>query len=101
MEQPGPWVVFVDDNFHYMDEQEKYRLGSYGSYEAAEAVCRRVVDRSLAGLLQPGMTAEELWQQYRCFGEDPFIRGPEPSGETFSAWRYAKVRCPEVAGGPA
>lgn len=98
MAEQGAWDVFVDDNFHYMDEDERYHLGRYPTYEAAEDACRRLVDRCLNGLLQPGMTAEQLWEQYRSFGEDPFVRGPDLPEPPFSAWGYARQRCRELTG---
>ena len=98
MDEEGPWDVLVDDNFHYMDEEERYHLASYPSYEAAVAACRRVVDACLVALFKPGMSAEDLWQHYRSFGEDPFVRGPQTSGPSFSAWAYAKERSLQLAG---
>ena len=62
-----------------------------GSREAVVLGCRGVVDRSLAELLRPGMTAEKLFDLYVTFGLDPFI-----PGEPFSAWDYAKQRAAEM-----
>src|SRR5262249_20179625 len=81
------YSVLVDDNFHYQDKDDRYRLGSFPTYEDAEDACRQVVDRSLQELLRPGMTAEKLFDLYVNFGLDPFI-----PGEPFSAWEYAKLR---------
>ncbi|MEB0112780.1 hypothetical protein QN397_15590 [Variovorax sp. RTB1] len=35
------YVVMVDDNFHYMDESERYRLGEIDEAEVAIGHCRR------------------------------------------------------------
>jgi hypothetical protein len=84
--------VFVDDNFHYMDEDERYNAGSFGTYEEALAHAKRLVDRSLTGLLEPGMDQDELMSRYVMFGDDPWIR-PTPDGaERFSAREYARSR---------
>ena len=85
--------VLVDDNFHYMDESARTTLGEFDTLEAAVAAARGVVDEFLAGALQPGMTAEELYHTYVNFGDDPFILGPGLSGVPFSAWDYARERC--------
>ncbi len=85
------YSVLVDDNFHFWDEDERYRLGTFPTCEDAEDACRGVVDRSLAELLRPGMTAEKLFDLYVTFGLDPFI-----PGEPFSAWDYAKQRAAEM-----
>jgi hypothetical protein len=45
------------------------------------------------------MTAQELYELYTLFGEDPFVQAPpgeRPS--TFSAWDYAKQRASEMCG---
>ena len=89
---PGGYTVFVDDNFHYMDEDERYTLGVFATVEEAIAACRSIVDRCLNH--EPGMTAEAMFKKYAMFGEDPFIPGVE-----FSAWTYAKERCAELAAG--
>ena len=87
------YEVFVDDNFHYQDEDERYRLGAFPTCAAATAACRNIVDQYLTSAYQPGMTAEKLWQSYRDFGEDPFIRATGVPACTFSAWTYAQERC--------
>jgi hypothetical protein len=40
------YQVFVDDNFHYMEEEHRYLLGEFETLEAAEAACRRDVERA-------------------------------------------------------
>ena len=87
--------VLVDDNFHYMDESERYQLGEYDSLEAAVAACKKVVDEFLTSNLRPGMTTGELLTQYAFYGEDPFIitgDGTVP----FSARDYASERVREI-----
>ncbi|MBR0851874.1 hypothetical protein JQ543_29335 [Bradyrhizobium diazoefficiens] len=88
-----PYVVFVDDNFHFMDEDERYKHGEYATLEEAEAQCRMIVDDFLESQYKPGMSAAALFEQYMAFGEDPFIRGP---GTRFSASDYARTRCDEL-----
>lgn len=89
--------VFVDDNYHYMDEDERYRHGDFSTYEEALEVCKAIVDEFLQANLKEGVTAGQLYAQYTMFGEDPFIVG-EPSPFPFSAWEYAKKRCAEICG---
>jgi hypothetical protein len=93
--------VFVDDNFHAYDESERYQLGTYHTLDAAIAACRTLVDRDLAHHYKPGMTPDELYDQYRAFGEDPWIKNTEreigsPAEVPFSAWEYAKRRSAEI-----
>jgi hypothetical protein len=94
------YKIIVADNFHYMEEDEQYEAGRYESYDVAVAACREMVDRWLARQHEPGMTAEELYDGYISFGEDPFIVALDdaPIGERFSAWNYAKERSREICG---
>ena len=89
------YPVFVDDNFHYMDESERYQLGDFESLEEAVAACQRIVDEFLMSNYRPGMTAGELLTQYTFYGEDPFVftgDGTVP----FSARDYASQRVREI-----
>jgi hypothetical protein len=110
-EKTKPYKVFVDDNFHFMDEDERYLLGTFETMEEAESVARRNVDDFLTSAGTSGMTAGGLYACYTMFGEDPFIVGPDSSvsrvdpetGEMesfprFSAWEYAEQRCQEICG---
>jgi hypothetical protein len=95
---PG-YRVFVDDNFHYMDEDERYELGVFGTIDEAVAACKGIVDRCLEAMLKPEATAAGLYEQYVNFGEDPYIKPDDPAAArvAFSAWDYAKERCQVLA----
>jgi hypothetical protein len=96
-----PFKVMVDDNFHYMDEDERYEHGTFATVEEAIAACRKLVDQSLADCYKPGMTAAELYDQYTSFGDEPFIMAPPggPPGAIFSARDYARSRLEAVCTG--
>jgi hypothetical protein len=96
----GPYVVEVDDNFHYMDESERYTLGRFATAGAAIRAAKALVDDYLKSNYQKGMTADELFSHYTSHGEDPHIHvDGEGDSETedgdvdFSAWDYARERC--------
>lgn len=99
--RPGPaepamagYTVLVNDNSHYMDEGERYKLGDFSAYDQALAACMRLVDDFLEARRRPGMSAPQLFEQYTSFGEDPFVVPPaEPA---FSAWDYARNRCEQL-----
>jgi len=92
------YEVFVDDNFHYMDADERRFVGRFFDYEEALAVAMRIVNRSLSESYEAGMSASELEGRYRGFGEDPFII-PTPAGwKPFSAWTHAGERAKVLAG---
>ena len=88
---------FVDDNFHYQDESERYKKGNYETFDEAVEVCKEIVDRCLAATYKEGMNAAELYDSYVSFGDDPFVV-PEPEGVKYSSWEYAKKRCSEICG---
>jgi len=79
-----PYTVLVDDNFHFMDENERYELGTFPTLmEALDASLRLVGETLLEGNTSTG--SEELVAGYEGMGEDPFI-----VGVPFSAWDYAR-----------
>ena len=95
------YAVRVADNFHYMDDDYVYTLGTFESLSEAEEACRRVVERSI--MYEPGATAKKLFEHYTSFGEDSFIVAiadegePRPEHITFSAWDYARQLCDKLA----
>ena len=89
------FTVFVDDNFHYMDESERYELGEFADCESAVAACKRIVDEFLAGV-DRNRSADEMFTDYRNFGEDPWIKSANGACR-FSAWTYAQEQCSELA----
>jgi len=88
--------VLVDDNFHYMDESERYELGKFKTLEAAVAACKRIVDEFLISNYRPDMTAAELYEQYAFCGEDPFIVYTGQETVPFSARDYASERVKQI-----
>ena len=90
--------VFVDDNFHYMDESERYELGEFPTLDAAIEASKKIVDEYLLSAYQPGMTAQALFGSYASFGEDPYVIAVQwkQTEVLFSAWDYAKRRCDEL-----
>jgi hypothetical protein len=89
--------VFVDDNFHYMDESERYPHGEFDSCESAIEACKSIVDEFFLSYDLERASPEYLWQQYAFFGEDPFIVSTD-SNCRFSARDYASRRCRELGG---
>jgi hypothetical protein len=91
----SPYRVFVDDNYHFMDETERYELGVFATAEEAIAASKRIVDEHLNKGFKPGVTAEELYKGYRHYGEDPFIVAVTAADKhvSFSASDYARERC--------
>jgi hypothetical protein len=92
------YTVMIDDNFHYMNEDERHTHGTFATVEEANAACRALVDKWLTSHYEPGMTPEKLYNSYVSFGEDPFVVGPpgENMGDSFSAWDYARKRVEAV-----
>jgi hypothetical protein len=88
------YTVLVDDNYHYMDESERYKLGDFATLDKAIAACKRSVDGFLNDERACG-TAAERYAQYTGFGPDPYIvtDDPDVGSPPFSAWNYAKEQC--------
>ena len=91
------YSVYVDDNYHFMDEEERYKLGDFATLDDAVAACKRMVDEFLKVEVPLDITAAERYEQYTGFGPDPFIvtDDPDAGSPPFSAWNYAKERCQE------
>jgi hypothetical protein len=44
--KPGQkWIVKVDDNYHFMDEDERYILEEFDTEEEAVAAAKRIIDK--------------------------------------------------------
>ena len=89
------YTVFVDDNYHYMDEEERYKLGDFATLDEAIGACKRVVDQFLNDEVDHDSTAAEQYAQYIGFGPDPFIvtNDPDAAHPLFSARDYARGKC--------
>lgn len=74
----------VDDNFHYMDEDERYQAGEFDTPQEAINLCKEIVEASIQ--YEDGKSPEELFATYCMFGEAPFIIGDV----SFSGREYAK-----------
>jgi hypothetical protein len=96
----GNFDLFVDDNYHFSDEDERYKAGSYDSYAEAVVAAQEIIDAWLIKSHRPEMTSLELYKGYTTYGEDPFIvedNIEKTQGEVrFSAWEYAQKRCDEL-----
>lgn len=95
--------VYIDDNFHYMDDVDANESAAFETCSEALAYCKKIVDESLSNLLPNSgnpnskLNATELYTYYVTFGDDPRIVSDD-AGCSFSAWDYAKLRCEEIAG---
>jgi hypothetical protein len=90
------FTVLVDDNFHFMDEDERWTAGTYGSLREALDKCLQMVGQDLRQGYQADMTATDLYESYTAMGDDPFITGSMKT--VFSAWNYAKELAEFLAG---
>lgn len=87
------YIVMVDDNFHYMDEDERYQAGVYDTLEEAISRCKKIVEASIQN--EVGATPDELFSTYCMFGEDPFIIGDI----SFNSRIYAREYCERIFNG--
>jgi len=90
------YTVMVDDNFHFMDEDERWTAGTYGSLREALGRCLQMVGQDLRQGYRSDITATDLYESYTAMGDDPFITGPMPV--EFSAWNYAEMLSNYLAG---
>jgi hypothetical protein len=90
--------VLINDNAHYMDENERADHGVFANADDAIAACKETVDDELNKMWKPAMTAKELYRLYIAFGPDPFVvpLNPKDPDVEFSAWTYAKKRSKDL-----
>lgn len=95
------YTVYVDDNFHFMDESCRSRGIEYDSYDEAEKYCKSIIDDFLISVIKQkshwkqykdGLTENNLYEQWSGFGEDPFITSKQKNGKQFSSVDYARKR---------
>lgn len=97
-EPNSPFTVYVDDNFHYMDKDHRYAAGKFDTWEEAVTLARKIVDETIVKAIDGGSTPKEAIDEYRSFGEDPWIveDGTVPCDDSFSAWSYAETRATQL-----
>ena len=89
------YIVYVDDNYHFMDEGERYMGGAFDECESAKKHCMEIVNASLMKGYRPGIDWRDLLSAYKGFGEDPWVSSSDEDCQ-FSAWDYAEQRCREI-----
>lgn len=71
------YKVIVCDLFHAQEPDHETEVAGFGSRAAAVEYARRRMRSSLDDMRRPGQSAEELRDQWRSFGEDCRVVGPE------------------------
>ena len=91
------YELYVDDNYYYMDEDERYKAGDFDSLDDAITAAKKIVDDFLLSVYRkrPGISPEELYTEYKRSGEDPWIH---PNYSSYNSWDYAEYRCNEICG---
>lgn len=57
------YTVKVDDNYHHMDESERYTAGTYGTLEEAVNKCKEITVESLRGFYEKGISPDKFRAQ--------------------------------------
>ena len=71
-EMKSGYQVQVDDNYHYMDKDERWCLGNFATCEEALDAARQLVEEFFENR-EVGTTSEKLYNGYVAMGDDPFI----------------------------
>jgi hypothetical protein len=93
------YELYVDDNYYYMDDDERYKAGEFDTIDEAVAAAKKIVDDFLLSIYKkrPDITAKELYDKYKKSGEDPWIH---PNYTNYNSWDYAEARCIEICQTP-
>ena len=81
------YKVMVDDNFHYMEEDERYQLGTFATAEEALAACS-------VGLLCVGMEAVLFGDRAFSSASDGIGFLVPAAGAVFSLWIWHRFGLP-------
>ncbi len=73
----GRWLVVRIDMAHYQTPEGEREVGRYDSLEAAQAVARDILRRSLVDLRGKRPSAAALNKLWWIYGEDAFVHGPD------------------------
>jgi hypothetical protein len=89
------YELYVDDNYYYLDEDERYRAGEFDTLEEAITEAKRIIDEFLLSAYKkhPGLSAEGLFKEYTKYGVDPWIL---PNYSDYNSWEYAEMRSKEL-----
>ena len=88
------YKVQIDDNFHFMDEDERVFHDEFDTPTQAIVACQKIVDANIESITENETDPDKAYESYVCFGDDPWIEGVE-----FSASEYAKIKIKEMLKG--
>ena len=93
-ENKPPYKVWIDDNFQFMDEDERVFHGEFDTPTQAIVACQKILGANIESITENETDPDKAYESYVCFGDDPWIEGVE-----FSASEYAKIKIKEVLEG--
>lgn len=90
-DRPDCYHIIVRDNYHYQNPDEEFAIIGFATEADALAKCRKIVEKSLQSVAEPGQSAEVIFSRYQMFGDDPsVVNGKDMPPVPFSGWDYAK-----------
>ena len=93
-ENKPTYKVWIDDNFHFMNEDERVFNGEFDTPTQAIVACQKIVNANIESITEQETDPDKAYESYICFGDDPWIEDVE-----FSASEYAKIKIKEVLKG--
>ena len=93
-ENKPTYKVWIDDNFHFMNEDERIFHGEFDTPTQAIVACQKIVDANIKSITEQETDPDKAYESYVCFGDGPWIEGVE-----FSAFEYAEIKIKEVLKG--
>lgn len=99
MEEKILYIVKISDNTKYQEPEDDVTEGAFATHSEALKKCQDIVDEALKNLYYEGMGADELFNNFVAYGQEPYIESEDKDGPQFSAWKYAKERSSQVPQG--
>lgn len=85
----GHFVVYVDENSGYMENELPRIHGSFSTYEEACRECRFIVEESVREFFDYDNTEQGIFDLYVLYGLTPGF-DPRDCGERFNSFEYAR-----------
>ena len=65
------YQVWIDDNFHFMDEDERIFHGEFSTPTQAIVACQKIVDANIESVTESITDPDKAYESYVRFGYDP------------------------------
>ena len=70
-ENKPTYKVWIDDNFHFMNENERFFHGEFDTPTQSIVASQKIVDDNIESIKEQETDPDKAYERYVCFGDDP------------------------------